>query len=356
MNKGLSSKEGVNINDNCFTLIRYLAALQVLAGHCIKHFSLDTTSLLYRIYEHTLGMVVGVPVFFGLTGFLIWSSLDRNDELKTYAQKRIKRLYPQLWLAVSLNAAAILILYGEAVKGFQFVLFCITQSTFLQFWTPDSLRGYGCSTPNGSLWTISTYVQFYILAYPAYRWYKKANLRKGSITKRTALWIIIMLASLVFSVGYPRLEPFLPETLFKLAGQTIFPYLGLFITGVIVYEFRNTLIPPLAKFWYVPLSLYYFIRIYNIDLSGTYINPLAALLLLLSVFAVGYKFGGIKIKRDYTYGIYLYHMILVNIIIQTRIMTGLWAMLAVIIGSFALAYISSLIEDRLFSGKKKIRA
>ena len=44
-----------------------------------------------------------------------------------------------------------------------FILFIFCQSSIFQFWTPNFLRGYGCGTPNGSLWTIGILIQFYII-------------------------------------------------------------------------------------------------------------------------------------------------------------------------------------------------
>ena len=168
--------KSIQINKNCFTLIRYIAALEVIIGHCVEHFSLDKSSAIYQIFSYTLGMFPGVPIFFGLSGFLIWASLDRNDDLKQYAKKRFIRIYPELWLAVILSAIAMLVLYGSKIQAIPFTLFCITQGSFLQFWTPDSLRGYGCGTPNGSLWTICTFVQFYIIAWIVHRILKKKQM------------------------------------------------------------------------------------------------------------------------------------------------------------------------------------
>lgn len=342
------------INKNCFTLIRYLAALEVIIGHCVEHFSLDRTSLAYQIFKYTLGMFPGVPIFFGLSGFLIWASLDRNDDLAVYAKKRIQRIYPELWIAVILCMVSILVLYKEPLNAIQVGLFCVTQSSFLQFWTPDCLRDYGCGTPNGSLWTICTFVQFYIVAWLLHRMVKKCKLGicdpSASKTRCAAFWGVFI-ASLLCTICYPALQGRIPEILYKLLGQTIFPYFILFLIGILVYEFREKVLPTLVRFWFIPLGLYYIVRLFRIDITGTYINPLSGMLLLLTVFALGYKFNRISIKQDYSYGLYLYHMIVVNILLQTKIFSGVWASLTVIVVSMVVSILSGVFTTRLIIKK-----
>lgn len=67
-------------------------------------------------------------------------------------------------MGVAIEIIAIILLYRPLpVKDL--AVFTATQATFLQFWTPASLRGYGVGTPNGALWTICVLIQFYIIAW-----------------------------------------------------------------------------------------------------------------------------------------------------------------------------------------------
>ena len=78
---------------NCLNLIRIIAALQVFFGHASAHLQVSLPDLFMKF----LNIVQGVPVFFLISGFLIWNSLNRNSAFKQYAKKRILRLYPELW-------------------------------------------------------------------------------------------------------------------------------------------------------------------------------------------------------------------------------------------------------------------
>lgn len=73
-------------------------------------------------------------------------------------------MYPELWCGVAVSLITIFVLYDGVVLR-DVGLLAITESIFMQFWTPDSLCGFGVGTPNGSLWTICVIVQFYIVAW-----------------------------------------------------------------------------------------------------------------------------------------------------------------------------------------------
>ena len=109
---------------------------------------------------------IGVPIFFFLSGFLIWQSISNSKNFQEYLKKRVYRIYPELWGGIVLSIITILMFYYLSnINWPHFILFIIGQSTIFQFWTPNCLRQFGCGTPNGSLWTICVIVQFYFIAY-----------------------------------------------------------------------------------------------------------------------------------------------------------------------------------------------
>jgi len=58
----------LNLRNNCLTLIKLIAAFQVMLSHVIEHLSLPFPKWAGMI----LGYYNGVPVFFAISGFLIW--------------------------------------------------------------------------------------------------------------------------------------------------------------------------------------------------------------------------------------------------------------------------------------------
>jgi len=165
----------IDVWKNCLNTIRLLAAIQVLWKHSLIHLELPNIPVLGDFVL----FFQGVPVFFTLSGFLIWQSIGRSHTFSDYAKKRFWRIYPELWLAVVVELVVLLLLYHQPIDWAQFGLFAIGQATFFQFWTLDCLRGYGCGCPNGALWTISVLIQFYFLAFFIYKWLKKRNPEYG---------------------------------------------------------------------------------------------------------------------------------------------------------------------------------
>lgn len=279
-------------------------------------------------------------MFFCLSGYLVWNSVKTTKSSKEYFLKRFLRIYPELWIAVLFEIITILLFYRDKIEYIGLSAFAITQSTVFQFWTPDFLRGFGCGTPNGSLWTICTIVQFYIVV-----WF----LRKFLQNKKPIFWVLLLGVSVLVSYCTPHLQNFLPGIGYKLFCQTLVPYLWLFVLGLFICEFSNTIIPLLRKYWVVPLMVYVIIHFllaeYDLSLSG---YPLmGCILMVLSVVGIAYAFPTIDIKKDISYGVYIYHMIVVNVLIQMG-MTGNWyytlVVLAVTVG---LSLWSSFVMGRI---------
>ena len=224
-------------HSNCLNTIRLIAAFQVLIGHAEVHFKID---FLPAFIAPLLNVFQGVPIFFILSGFLIWDSIKRTKDLKTFCKKRVFRLYPELWCGVAVNFLLITILFFENIQWVPFLLFQITQSTVLQFWTPDFLRAYGNGTPNGSLWTICVMVQAYLVMWFVYRLLHK---------KKTFWWVFVNLGCVLLSFTPAIAEKFLPTIIYELYKQTFVPYMWLFVIGMTFCEYFNCLIPWVKKFF-----------------------------------------------------------------------------------------------------------
>lgn len=159
---------------DCLNTVRLLGALQVLYGHALHHLHIG----FIPIAGDFINFFSGVPIFFTMSGFLIWGSCGRSSSYRNYLRKRFWRIYPELWVAVIIEMVVLLSLYEGPYNWPQTILFVFTQGTVFQFWTPDCLRDYGCGTPNGALWTIGVIVQFYIVAYFLFKWLHAKGLKR----------------------------------------------------------------------------------------------------------------------------------------------------------------------------------
>lgn len=83
------------VSNNCLSLIRIIAAVQVMMGHMIEHFELPGNEAVL----HATYFFRGVPIFFAISGFLMWFSIERSKSYSQCLKKRFWRIYPELWAA-----------------------------------------------------------------------------------------------------------------------------------------------------------------------------------------------------------------------------------------------------------------
>jgi len=329
----MSLPQTIDYRRNSLDTIRLMAALMVMFFHAREHLHAQVPPVL----DYFFGFFMGVPLFFSLSGFLVWDSVGRSSSLSEYLWKRAKRVYPELWAGVLLNAAALIVFVDRPIPWLELGLFCLTQGSFLQFWTPDALRGYGCGTPNGALWTICVTVQFYIAAFFFHRWMKG---------KKPGWWLGALLCTIGIAVFSGKLDMVLPGIIFKLYGQTLLPYAWLFLLGMLCANYRDQLIPFLKKWWYLFVLVNILQMITGLDIqtiSGY--GVVRSITLFLGLVGFAYRFPRLAVKRDISYGIFIFHMIVVNVMIELGITHRFTYLVAAMVISCGMAYISSRILD-----------
>ena len=326
MNKNIDSC----FYDNSFSFIRYFAAFQVLIKHLVIHFNLDLPNCFFSL----LDFFSGVPIFFCLSGFFISNTLNKDKVSgKEYFRKRFIRIFPELWLAILVNDLFLILFNSSILSDIKFWLFNITQGSFFQFWTPDTLRNYGVGTPNGSLWTITLFIQFYVLIYFLFPKIKD---------KSVYFHFLLLFSSLIPNVAILFLEQYIPTIVYKLFLQTIIPYFYLFYIGVIIYLYRNHIIDYLIRYFYFLFIVFILYSTFLNNFPSVYMDPIRTSLLCLLTIGFGYKFKTVKIRKDYSFGIYLYHMIFINIFVNYNVLNN-W------LGAMFIAIISIIVA--IFSNK-----
>lgn len=294
--------------ENNFNLLRLFAAIQVLLFHTVEHLKLNIGLLKYFISYS------GVIIFFTISGFLIYLSLERNQgNIRQYILNRCGRIFPGLWTS-TIVSFLLLFLSGyfkfKDIFNLKLVLYLVGQLSFFQFWTPGLLRGYGVGTPNGSLWTIPVELQFYFILILIVLYLKK----------NSYLHFFTILSVFLNIVVYKNFSKDLISI--KIFSVTILPYFYNFMIGVYFAKYRFKLMKIIeGKFliWFVLYNIYvYGFKIfpsYHIDLKVLLSNFLLGILTLS--FAFSYRnISNILIKDiDISYGIYLYHMIFLNFLI-----------------------------------------
>ena len=75
MKNNAEKRACIDLWSNCLSLIRIVAAVQVMFGHMVWHLDLPINDTLLRVSF----FLRGVPIFFGISGFLIWFSIGRSS-------------------------------------------------------------------------------------------------------------------------------------------------------------------------------------------------------------------------------------------------------------------------------------
>ena len=300
------NKKSIDINDNCLDIIRLLCTFTVFFGHFLTHFNLDHSLLNEMAY-----FVRGVPVFFFMSGLFVARSLEYNDT-KSFLKKRAFRIFPELWVCVLLNLVIILISMGaRGVRFRDIIIYLATQLTVFQFYTVPWFRGYGVGVPNGALWTISSDIQFYIVAIFTAKWLSKRKFRTQLIIA-AALMLLDRLLELYKSMY--------AEIIYKLLQCIFIPFAWIFLLGMIVYYNRDMLIPVFIKIRWAVLALYILWR-YAVPSSikelfgGIRYNLVTTIFVLALVTGFGFAYHK-RFKKDYSYSFYLYHMVVINFVIN----------------------------------------
>ena len=305
---------------NLFDFVRLYAALQVMLQHGSSHLGFELPRWLEAIFRFQ-----GVPIFFALSGFLVsisWLNRSSVAGWRSYAVSRSLRIFPALWAAALLGW--LIALFGGKAS---FVLsplgigWLVGQGSFFTFFNPDQLRDLGVGVMNGSLWTIPVELEFYLLipiALSLVLWLYKRSRSLGVIL----VFVAVVVASFC-------LQDFLSSAIqpgdgraarqgsliLKLLSVSIFPYLGQFLIGASFVLLLKRLGQDKASLTLVFLGMISGLLVMCFKLPGLQLFVLTNFSLAASFVGIGLIRVGFRLPADISYGLYLYHMPVLNILL-----------------------------------------
>jgi peptidoglycan/LPS O-acetylase OafA/YrhL len=365
MSKLLLDETRLISKTNNFDLIRFLAAMQVVMTHGIGHFEIDPTNCFARLGLRLLPAFPGVPIFFSISGFLILWSYERNhSSVKTFFFNRARRIFPGLWVCFAVTFLLLVtfdIITYETLFTTPMLVWIIMQLSFFQVYTPASLKNFGVGTPNGSLWTIPVELQFYctvpLIYYLTRRW--------GSKKHENAAYLLLALVSLFFNLAAQQFDS---DTLIrKLMGATVVPYLFYFVFGALLYKNYEALKPFLEQkswFWLLGYLCYFLIfrdwlQWYSMSYSVNFFALLGAIILSCTTISLAFtvpRMSDWMLRgNDISYGIYIYHMLVINALLQLGYKGRFLHLGICLLVTTLLAYLSWIIVERRLLGKVRGR-
>jgi peptidoglycan/LPS O-acetylase OafA/YrhL len=141
---------------NNLDLLRLLFASQVVVMHSGEHLTMRVPPW--------VSAFPGVPAFFFVSGLLIYASYKSSPS--SYWANRFLRLFPGLFAVTAGGVVVVLIAKGAgdllASPGIYATWF-VAQVTLGQAFNPAHFRNVGVGVVNGALWTITVEILFYLI-------------------------------------------------------------------------------------------------------------------------------------------------------------------------------------------------
>lgn len=281
MNQKFQDKDFYN---NGFDLIRYWAAISVMFLHYTAYALKQTNQAtnVIHVTRQVVSFFPGVVLLFAISGFLVTASLERSKSKKEYMLKRVVRLYPELWVCTIVNLIMLCIVVPNLLD--KSIIVWLGMQIFGVANTPNCLSNFATGSVNGSLWTIFTEIQLYIVICFLNGFLKKMN---------NVQWGIVLTVSVAVNVGCDYAAKYFGGAIAKMIERAFVPYFIWFLLGCFIYHKRDVLIPILKKVTLPLLAVYTVLRLLNWNLPGYYAGIMVGI--LAPLIAIG---GGVLLTCD----------------------------------------------------------
>ena len=127
-------------------LLRFVAALAVVLYHYTAR---PSHNIFPQLAEFTRFGYLGVPLFFMISGFVIFASAEKGSSIK-FLISRATRLFPSFWVGVSFTLAVVYLTEHQAPSLLQYLANLTMLNDYL-----------GIKNIDGVYWTLQAELKFY---------------------------------------------------------------------------------------------------------------------------------------------------------------------------------------------------
>lgn len=306
-----------------------------------------------------LAQFPGVAVFFVISGFLISNSCLHSTTGEFFF-KRALRIYPAL--AVNIVALELLMIATGGLKADSWAtylslysqVYLLTASDWIasQFVSVHHIKAFFHEYPSGVLWTLTVELSFYLVL-PVLMAIVKSSRSIG-------IALICAEAAISFKIASGSDQGF--YSAHTLYSVTVVPYFWVFALGILARLFWDSIAPFFENTVSIWLTAYAAITIliWAVEPSLLWLeykyNPNAITLLRVTIMAAvvlsaAHSFVyltkrlGID-ENDFSYGLYLWHMLVVSTLIAFGANSGWWLWPVVYAGGLSLAALSWFCVER----------
>lgn len=280
---------------NNFTALRNVLSFLVV----LTHFNIISGLNSSYVFFHLSG--IAIDMFFCVSGFLIYESVSRKKKITIFYLKRFLRIYPLYFFVIFLQTIYIFL---SSEITYDLAQYFLWNSIFFNFLAPTAngvFEGLAVPAFNGSLWTLKNEVAFYLIAPFIFiyviRYGNRVLLIAYCLSCIFSLWAVsTSIAFLV--VSFPA-------------------FLKLFFAGIVISVFKNHLL-------FMKLPFFIFLAAFTFYMQDFYYlrHTVYPLFLGASMFYLVFLCYRSRILNsvDFSYGMYLIHFPIFQIIIDRDLM------------------------------------
>jgi len=259
----------------------------------------------------------GVPAFFFVSGLLVYASYVNSPGL-AYVQNRSLRILPALVVVTIGGVVIALIAHGWRDIVDNFVIYAswfLAQVTLGQSYNPSHFRDIGVGVMNGSLWTISTEILFYV-SVPILVFLERHF--------RHVLVALMMISFLFYAFGPEYFDQVIygKRTVYDVISISPIPWGWMFGFGILVYKHYGRLEPYIRFFPIAAVPLVAMILWGSGSLFGNSGNRVGLIYFVCYVSLIcfaSFRIKAMKLKYDMSYGVYIWHMPIINLLLVLSI-------------------------------------
>lgn len=322
---------------NNFDLVRLFLAFTVLLFHA----SILTQAPELKILENLFNADFAVKGFFVISGFLVMKSYLASPAASTYFSKRFFRIYPAYFTTIIFCLFIGLIATSLDIKDFLFdhgtIKYFFLNSIFLNFLAPNLPSVFSLNphqAMDGSLWTIKVEICLYFcIPIIAFLYRKVGEYWATLILFSTSIfWSIYFILDFDGVLGNELARQF--------PGQ-----LSYFVLGSLLSQKYN-LLKYLLAITIISGTLYYSS---NSVLGKIVLEPIYYASSVIFLCTQAYKKINLRKVGEISYGVYLYHFPIIQLLIYLNIFRYDWRLGIVL--SVTLTFICAILSWHLIEFK-----
>jgi len=302
-------------------------------------------------YLTFINFIPGVPAFFFVSGFLIYASFIKTSNIRIYAKNRFFRLFPGLFFVTC--GGLFVLLFSEwdnlTINDIPtYITWFLAQISIGQVYNPSLFNNVGIGVINGALWTITVEILFYMFVPIIFLIERKF---------KYFIYLLFCLSFFLYSFGGSYFENyyFFGKNLFRYLEFTPLVWGWMFCLGIICYK-NIELINKYIKYFY--LAIIPMIALINLSIpESVFFTPFTNRLglfyflpLILLILYLSFATPVIKLNFDLSYGVYIWHLVVINFLLELNINSIFIACLLVIL----ISLFSWYLIEKPFLNKKQI--